>query len=83
MEGRAALIQERLRGLNDSSTYTDGEKGELREVVQEKPKKFDHRLDVLNKKVSQVIKDWEDNDTVEHKTTFFPVPHQTMDKESL
>lgn len=46
-------------------------------------KKSDRRLDVLNKKVSQVIKDWEDNDTVEHKTTFFPVPHQTMYKESL
>lgn len=39
MEGRAALIQERLRGLNDSSTYTDGEKRRIERSCARKIKK--------------------------------------------
>lgn len=32
--------------------------------MQEKSKGFDHRLDALKEKVSQVIKDWEDNEII-------------------
>lgn len=50
MEERAAITQESMRGLNDTSTNTGEATGGLGEVVQEKSKGFDHRLDVLNKK---------------------------------
>lgn len=47
--GESSHYPGEAEGMNDSSTYIGGAKGEL---VHEKSKGFDHRLDVLNKKVS-------------------------------
>lgn len=53
-------------GLNESTVYTSGAERELADVVQEKSKGFDYRLNVLTKlSKSQVIQVlWENNDKV-------------------